>query len=549
MSLVRLHNVTKRYDSELVLRDVHFRLRAGERVGLIGRNGAGKTTVLKLILGVEEPTEGTVDITQGTKIGYFSQFSELDGEARVLDVLEGVFAGVRAVEEELSEIGARLGGSPQEDILSRQLGRQAALLEEMDRRQGWTYENRIDTVLTRLGFSEAHRTRPISQLSGGWRNRAALAKILLEEPDVLLLDEPTNHLDIKGLTWLEEWLCKQPSALLVVSHDRSFLDQVVDRIVEIENYHFQKYQGNFAQYISQKKIRIRTLERQFRHEEELLAFEAEAIADRREALKNPSRALGRRLASIKKRVEPRPVDRIITDIYGGLYVPKALCRVEGIAKAYDDQVLFRDLSLEVQRNDRIIILGPNGCGKTTLIRTLTGAEVPDEGRIVWHKGAQFTDYNLVFDELDLADTVSHAVNVTGMAYSAPRRRVHRFLSLMQFSETDLKRPIGDLSAGQRARVALAKCLLLGVGVIFLDEPTNHLDMMSTQVMERALINFPGAVVVASHDRFFIDKVATRLLVFEGEGRVREVSGNWTIWRASLAEGARDSVQNMPRRAN
>jgi ATP-binding cassette subfamily F protein 3 len=359
-----------------------------------------------------------------------------------------------------------------------------------------------------------------------------LAKILLEGPDVLLMDEPTNYLDIEGLLWLEEWFQKLRGALLVVSHDRHFLDRVVDRIVEIENYHTQEYKGNFTQYVREKPLRIKSLERQFRHEEELLAYEAEAIADRREAARDPSRALKRRLANIKKRARPRPVDKIVTDIYANLYVANKLCRVEAISKAYDGQILFRDLSFEIQRRDRIAVVGPNGCGKTTLLRVLTQDEMPDSGRIVWSKAVEYIYYNQVFDELDMSDTVTHAVNVVGLAYHAPRKRVNRFLSLLQFSEMDLRQQIGTLSGGQRARVALAQCLLSGAGAILLDEPTNHLDLPSAQVMERALVHFPGAVVVVSHDRFFIDKVATRLLVFAGAGRVREVAGNWTIWQAS-----------------
>jgi ATP-binding cassette subfamily F protein 3 len=533
MSLIRLHNVSKLFDSNLIFRDVFFRLSNGDRVGLIGKNGVGKTTVLKLILGQEEPSEGTVDVNDDVKIGYFSQFSELDGEMSIQDVLEGIFSGIQSIEEELLEIEIALEESPEGDELARLIERQAELFEEMERREGWTYQNRIDTVLDRLGFDDIYRNRPIDQLSGGWCNRAALAKILLEEPDVLLMDEPTNYLDIKGLDWLEDWLIKLRGALILVSHDRHFLDNVVNRIVEIENYHFQEYEGNFTQYVREKRIRIKTLERQFQHEEELLAFEAEAITDRREAMKNPSRALKKKLAKIRKSVEPRPVDKIVTGIYNGLKVVSRLCQVEGISKAYDDQIIFQNLSFEIQRGDRVAVVGPNGCGKTTLLRVLTDCELPDSGRIVWGKAATYSYYNQMLDELDLDDTVTHAVNIFRMAYVAPRKQVNRFLSLLQFSEMDLEQQIGTLSGGQKARVALAKCLLSGAPVIVLDEPTNHLDLTSTQVMERALVNFPGAVVVVSHDRFFIDKIATRLLVFENSGEIREVNGNWTIWQGTM----------------
>ena len=532
MSLIRFHNLAKQFDSGLVFREVYFRLERGDRVGLIGKNGVGKTTALRLILGQEEPSSGTVEIESGVRIGYFSQFSQLRGEDTVLEVLERLFAHVHAIQAELDQINETLADPPTGAELDRLLQRQAELFDAMDRCEGWTYRNRIDTVLTKLGFNAAHRERSIEQLSGGWRNRAALAQILLQAPDVLLMDEPTNYLDVAGLAWVEEWFRSLRGALIVVSHDRHFLDKVVNRVVEIENYHFQEYKGSFSDYVHQKQTRLKTLERQFQHEGELLAYEAEAIHDRSEAARNPSRALKRKLANVKRQVEPRPVDRIITGIYSNLHVPNNLCRAEGIAKAYDDQILFMDLSFEVQRGDRVAVLGPNGCGKSTLLQVLVEDKEPDEGRVVWSKAASFVHYNEVFEQLDPNDTVTHAVNIVGIAYRAPRKRVNRFLSLMQFSEMDLQQRIGTLSGGQRARVALAQCLLSGAGLILLDEPTNHLDLTSTQVMERALIHFPGAVVVVSHDRFFIDKVATRLLVFEDEGVVREVAGNWTIWQAS-----------------
>ncbi|MBN1933807.1 MAG: ABC-F family ATP-binding cassette domain-containing protein [Anaerolineae bacterium] len=540
MSLIRFENVSKYYDDLPVLREVYFHLDEGDRVGLIGKNGTGKTTLLKLILGQEAPTEGEVALDQGLQIGYFSQFSTLDGGRSIWQTLDDLFADLHAIEEELLEVEIALEEGPDKVEMDRLLHRQAALIETMNRRGGWTYQNEIDTALTRLGFNEVYRTCPVDQLSGGWRNRAALSKILLQAPDVLLMDEPTNFLDIEGLDWLEEYFAKHRGALIVVSHDRHFLDRVVNRVVEVENYHLQEYSGGFADYVREKPFRLKTLERQFQHEEELLTYEAEAIADRREAAKNPSQALKRKLAGIKKEVQPRPVDRIVTDIYEGLQVSNKLCRVEAIAKSYGDQVLFRDLYFEVQRGDRIAIIGPNGCGKTTLLRALTQSEEPlgaerafDAGRVAWAKSADLIYYNEVFENLDLNDTVTHAVNVVGLAYAAPRKKVNRFLELMRFSELDLQQRIGTLSGGQRARVALAQCLLSGASVIVLDEPTNHLDLTSTQVMERALIHFPGAVVVVSHDRFFIDKVATRLLIFEGQGRVREVAGNWTLWQASL----------------
>lgn len=257
MSLIRLNNISMKYGDRQVLRNVFFKLNEGERVGLIGKNGTGKTTVLKLILDQIEPAAGAVEREPGLKVGYFSQFSTLDGGLSVQQVLEELFTDIRALEDDLNRIATALETVEDPGEMERLLERQAAGLDEMTRRDGWEYGRHIDTVLTKLGFRVADRTRPIDQLSGGWRNRAALAKILLEAPDVLLLDEPTNFLDVEGLAWLEGWLNTFRGGLLLVSHDRQFLDSVVTRVVEIENYGFQEYSGSFTDYIREKQFRFK----------------------------------------------------------------------------------------------------------------------------------------------------------------------------------------------------------------------------------------------------------------------------------------------------
>ena len=536
MSLIRLNNVTMKYEDRMVLRNVFFKLQEGDRVGLIGKNGSGKTTMLRLILDQIEPSSGAVECEPGLKVGYFSQFSALDGALSVQQVLEDLFADIRVLEDDLNQLATALETVEDAGEMERLLERQATGLDEMTRQDGWEYGRHIDTVLSKLGFTESYRDRPIDQLSGGWRNRAALAKILLEAPDVLLLDEPTNYLDVEGLAWLEGWLNGFRGGLLLISHDRQFLDGVVTRVVEVENYQFQEYAGSFTDYIREKQFRFKTLERQFMHEEELLTFEAEAISDRDEARRNPSQSLQRKLADLKKRREPRPVDAVVSAIYQGIRLPDKMLAAEGLAKSYGGLTLFSEVSFEVQKGERMAIVGPNGSGKSTLLRLLTGVEEADRGEVIWPGGTSFADFNQILAEQDPGDTVTHAVNTMGgpgsLAFGAQRKQVNKFLGLLQFSEMDLNQRIGTLSGGQRARVALAKCLLSGAQTLVLDEPTNHLDLTSTQVMERALVNFPGAVVVVSHDRFFLDKVATRLLVFGEGGRTEEFSGNWTMWQAA-----------------
>jgi len=532
LSVLRFNNVSKSFDQVPVLREIFFSLDPSEKVGLIGRNGTGKTTVLKLILGRDTPDSGSVELDQGIKTGYFSQFSELEGSISVEEILDGLFEKIHAVRKELEEVEKNLGEDPGDSELEKLVQRQAELHEAMTDSGGWDYKIRIDTVLDRLEFPPGYRTCPVDSLSGGWRNRAALAKILLEEPDLVLLDEPTNFLDTEGVAWLEEWLSKSRCSCIVVSHDRDFLNNTVDRIVEIENRRFQDYKGDYTFYVRDRQIRLKTLERQFEHEEELLVCESEAIDDITELRKEAGKGVKRRLADIRKKKEPRPVDAIFTDLYELLKIRTELGRFMDLSKSYGARKIFGPVSFEIQKEDRVVIVGPNGCGKSTLLRVLTMKETPDQGEVRWLSGSDLADFSAVFDGLDPSDTVTHTVNIAPLAEKASRKRVNRFLELMQFSEADLFKRIGILSGGQKARVALAKCLLSGAPAVILDEPTNHLDITTCQVMERALANFPGAVICASHDRFFIDKIATKILVFGPDGKVSEFQGSWSQWKMS-----------------
>jgi ATP-binding cassette subfamily F protein 3 len=454
-----------------------------------------------------------VEIDPQVRIGYFSQFSEMRGSLSVQQELEMCFEQVALIERELQEVGEKLGLVTEDGEMDGLLTRQAELFEQMEHLDGWNVSVEINTVLTKLGFNERSRNQPIDELSGGWRNRAALAKMLIELPDVVLLDEPTNYLDMEGIAWLEQWLYRFNGAIILVSHDRQFIDKVVTRMIEIENYHFQEYEGNYTDYIRKKKMRKKELDRQFEWEEELLLMESEAI-DSRASRKSSKDRLSRQLTDNKKRIEPHPVNVLITDIYERLRFPDKLCEVKQIGQTYDDRQIFQNVSFDIQKEDRLVIVGPNGSGKSTLIKVLTGQEKPEFGEVIWEKGVSYAYFNRMWEELNPKDTVSHAVNTYGLGLDAPRKKVNKFLSMLQFSEMDLSKVIGNLSGGQKARVALAKCLLSGAAVIILDEPTNHLDLTSIQVMEQALIHFPGAVVTVSHDRFFIDKIGTKMLSFD-----------------------------------
>ena len=520
MSIVRVNGLSKKYGERVIFREVSLRLDEGDRLGLVGYNGTGKTTLFRMILGEEKPDAGTIEVDDGIVLGYFSQFSSLDSEKTILTILSGMFEHIHDMERELAEIATRFESVGESEMASL-LDRQTHLFEEMDRLEGWDISVKIDTVLSKLGFDEEMRNRSLHQLSGGWKNRAALSKLLLEDPDVLLLDEPTNYLDLEGVAWLERWFGKFKGAIIVISHDRHFLDRIVKKVVEIENHKLFGYDGGYSQYVLKRKLRAKDIAQQFLHEEELVIFEEEAVRERKQVA---GKQLGRRLADLKKRQIPRPVDQIFTSMYDSLNAPDSTLMVTDLSKAYDGRTIFSNLSFELRAGDRLLVLGANGCGKSTLLNVLTG-EKPDTGLVKW-PGKGFSSFSQVWNEMDPEDTVVHIVNVAPLAYRSQRKIVGRFLEMLQFSEKDQMQKIGLLSGGQQARVALALCLLSGAHTVVLDEPTNHLDLPSIQVMEQALYHFPGAVLAVSHDRFFIEKIATRMLIFKSDGTLSWNMDDW-----------------------
>ncbi|MCL2665525.1 MAG: ATP-binding cassette domain-containing protein, partial [Defluviitaleaceae bacterium] len=492
----------------------------------------------KLILGREQPDEGTVEFDHGTTFGYFSQFSELGGDESILDLLEHEFRDVHELEGKLKKIEEEISKCASEKELKALVGRQTKMFAEMDLIDGWNYKYKISTVLSKLNFSEEHRNLPAAQLSGGWRNRASLALLLIREPNVMLLDEPTNFLDAEGVAWLAEWIKKSKAAVVAVSHDRNFLDGAAARIVEIENNRLHEYTGGYPGYVRQRKLKCREIEREFVHEEELLVMEENAIKDRAELqklIKNNRAGRGKlekKISAITKKITPSPAETIVTSLYRGRHVPDRILNAEGLSACYGDNLVFESVSFELFGGERMAVVGRNGCGKTTLIKTLTGEIEPFTGRLAWAPGSKMIYFNEILDGLDEDDTVTHNINVYGDAYGAQRKKVNAFLKLFGFSDFTIADKIGNLSGGQKARVALAKCLLSGCNTIILDEPTNHLDITSIQGMECALVNFAGTVIFVSHDTFFIDKTATRLLVYR-DGTFINFPGNYSMYAASL----------------
>ena len=540
MSIIRINGITKKYGNKTVLHNIFFRANKSEKIGLVGKNGSGKTTLFKLILNKEQPDEGEIELDGGLSFGYFSQFSELNDGECISDILDKEFHKVHDLEKALNSIETAMSTCKDERELMGLLNKQTELLSEMDRLDGWNYKYKISAVLSKLNFSEEHRNMPVVQLSGGWRNRASLALLLIQEPDVILLDEPTNFLDAEGVEWLANWVKKSSAAVIAVSHDRCFLDGIATKIAEIENNRLYEYEGGYSDYIRKKKIRKDDIEREFIHEEELLIMEENAIRDRAELQKLIKSGKGARgklekqISSISKKITPFPAEIIVTSLYQGRNIPTKIVNAESISAQYGEKKIFENVNFELFGGERMAIIGRNGCGKSTLIKILTSELKPSSGKITWGAGSKVIYFNGVLDELDENDTVTHNINIYGDAYGAPRKKVNKFIQLLGFSEFTLGSRIMNLSGGQRARVALAKCLLSGCNTIILDEPTNHLDITSIQSIECALVNFPGTVIFVSHDTFFIDKTATRILVYKS-GTFENYAGNISMYNANTDE--------------
>jgi len=323
MSIIRISGLTKKYGAKTVLHNIYFKADKSEKIGLTGKNGSGKTTLFKLILGKEQPDDGFIEIDGGLTFGYFSQFSELDGDECIIDILDREFYRVHELETALGKAEREISECRDERELKALVNNQMALFSEMDMLDGWNYKYKIATVLSKLNFSEEHRRLPVAQLSGGWRNRASLALLLIKEPDVILLDEPTNFLDADGVEWLAEWIKKSPATVIAVSHDRCFLDGVTSKIAEIENNRIYEYSGGYSAFIRQKKLKSKDIERDFVHEEELLIMEENAIKDRAELQKQLKNAKGgrgkleKKMTGITKNITPLPAETIVTSLYQG----------------------------------------------------------------------------------------------------------------------------------------------------------------------------------------------------------------------------------------
>ena len=543
MPIINVTQVGKSFGAELIFSGVSFQIDEHDRIGLVGPNGAGKTTQLDLLARYEEPDEGTISTARNTRIGYLTQHTDFHPQNTLREEMLTVFAEMRDWERELNDLGIALSSAADQDdsaVHDQLLQRYDELQTRFEHAGGYTYENRVDQVLDGLGFTREQQEAPVVQLSGGQQTRAALGKLLLQEPDLLLLDEPTNHLDLAALEWLETYLSSWKGAMVIVAHDRYFLDKVVSRIIEMAFGRIEEYPGNYTKYLHLREERMERRMREYEAQRAHIAHTEEFIR-RYKAGQRSREARGRqKLLDRLERVE-RPQDfpemnfefSPVVDS-GQIVLSTQKLAVgyassesqDGLQQLGEVRVLVSVADLELLRGDRVGLLGPNGAGKTTLLRTIIGELQPLSGQVNIGHNVRIGYYSQTHAGLNSNRTIIDEIRqVSTLSEDGARGFLGRFL----FSGDDVFKPVGALSGGERSRVALAKLTLQGSNFLVLDEPTNHLDLQSRQFLEDILSEFEGTLLFVSHDRYFIDSLATKVWVIE-DGVLIPYLGNYTEYR-------------------
>ena len=538
MIILALQDITKSFGTHEVLKSVSFTLQDGERMGLVGVNGSGKSTLMKIICGQETADSGSVNMQKGLRIGYLAQQGELTGEETVIETLESVFEPQRQMEAEmrrLEEEMAETAGDP--EALRRLGGRYDALTREFERSNGYGWRSAVQGVLAGLKLRE-YQEMKTGLLSGGERTRLCLGRMLLSEPDLLLLDEPTNHLDLKSIAWLEEYLTAYRGAVLVVSHDRYFLDRVCGRMAELLLGTVETYEGNYSEYLEKRtavyEIRMKAWELQQKEIARQEAIIAMYRRFNREKSIKAAESREKRLEKIERLEKPQEEGTVRFRFETRRRTGDDVLITMGLTKGYGERVLFRDLDLHVRAGDRIALIGDNGTGKSTLLRCLTGEERPDAGVIRWGTGVDIGYYDQHQAGLHESKTVLD--EVWDRFPRMEQYEVRGALGLFLFTGDDVFAPVSTLSGGEKGRVALTELMLRKDNVLLLDEPTNHLDMDSREVLENALRDFPGTIIAVSHDRYFINRFAEKVCVLDG-CEIREYLGDYDSYLAKVSRDA------------
>jgi len=528
-------NLTRKHGPRTVLENIWLAFYPGAKIGVLGRNGSGKSTLLRIMAGLDREFEGEATLSAGYSCGYLPQEPELDREKDVWGNVEQAVAGRRAMLDRFNEISSQLAEPMDDDQMQKLCDEMARLQDQIDVSGTWELDREIEIAFDVMNLPP--RDAEVSTLSGGEARRVALCKLLLECPDLLLLDEPTNHLDADAVSWLERHLAQYHGTIVAVTHDRYFLDNVAGWILELDRGKGHPFEGNYSSWLEQKHARLEQEEKSNLARQRTIERELEWVRMAPQARQSKNKA---RLKAYDRMVAEgyqEQLDDFEIQIPPGAHLGDLVVQADGIRKAFDDNILIEDLSFRLPPGGIVAVIGPNGAGKTTLFNMMTGQQEPDAGELKVGPTVEFAFIDQSRDALVAEKTVYEEISAGHETLPMGGRTINAraYVSRFNFRGPDQEKKVGDLSGGERNRVHLAKLLRRGSNVLLLDEPTNDLDVDTLRALEEAIVNYAGCVVVTSHDRWFLDRIATHVMAFEGNGYVHWCEGNYAAYQQQRRE--------------
>jgi sulfate-transporting ATPase len=534
--IYQIEGLTKKFAQREVLKDIWLAFYPGAKIGVLGRNGSGKSSLLRIMAGKDKDFDGKAELTQGFTVGILEQEPQLDPTKDVRGNIDEAVAATRALLQEFEAIGdkyAEVADDP--DAMEKLMNRQAALQDKIDASNAWELDRQVEIAMDAMNLPPGDAD--ITKLSGGEKRRVALCKILLEKPDLLLLDEPTNHLDAESVAWLERHLKEYEGTIVAVTHDRYFLDNAASWILELDRGRGIPWEGNYSSWLEQKRKRLALEEKQESARQRTLARELEWVKSSPKARQAKSKA---RMAAYEKmaaeQFEDKP-DELEIQIPPGKKLGNQVVEAVNLSKSYGDRVIFENVNFRLPPGGIVGIIGPNGAGKTTLLRMLMGQETPDSGELIVGDTVELGYVDQSREDLKADNTIYQEISGGHDTIEMGGRKLNAraYVARFQFQGTDQQKKVGVLSGGERNRVQLAKLLRRGTNVLLLDEPTNDLDVDTLRALEEAVANFAGCAVVVSHDRWFLDRLATHIMAFEGDGVVHWCEGNFDTYETQRRE--------------